>query len=164
MEGGPELEFDLYDCNIDNVVAYNPGSMFATQFWPVEELTPTAEMQMTEFLFPPDGGRGTSASNGPREDTMLQSRTSDLTASVTSAELRNFGSGNNNNGSNNNSPPAVPMSTSDDGDEEVSRETDRLLAAATKAPAILNLTHIDDDDISFADEHEAEENVVGTHA
>ena len=50
--GDPELEFDLYDYNLDNVVAGQPGSMFTQpyMFYDVDA-TPTADLQLAE-LFP----------------------------------------------------------------------------------------------------------------
>ena len=183
MSGDQELEFDLYDYNLDNVVAYNPGSMFAPQFWthqPADlfypDLTPTQEaFQMTE-LFPKEeeeeeqqqrlhergshnsSGGGTYSSPERKEDedeVMLRSRTSDLTASVTSADLRmsSYYGG-------------ICQDNNTD-NEEGQEETDNLLGskmtlvatagnysnnpASTKSQ-ILNLTHIDSDDISFADD------------
>jgi len=140
--GDPELEFDLYDCNLDNVVAGHPSSFFAapvlwSSYLPPtdDDLTPTGE------LFPRQPGEGEET---PQEEMevllrrptagpasgMADSRTSDLTASVTSADL------------------SVTR-------EDLSSESDRLLghtfsSARPKPNAILNLTHIDDD-ISFAD-------------
>ena len=79
-------------------------------------------------------------------DTMLRSRTSDLTASVTSADLG--------------TPVYAPIAGADDSSDCGSGvgygavETDMLLGrvASSKArPQILNLTHIDDE-IDFADD------------
>ena len=80
------------------------------------------------------------------DSSMLRSRTSDLTASVTSADFC-----------------VANDCTTEEEDVETS-ETDGLLLKGTSKPAmvvarngygrpaaLLNLTHIDDDDISFAD-------------
>jgi hypothetical protein len=53
--GEPELEFDLYDCDLDNVMRA-PGSMFAPAYWDGEEeeeeaMTPTLGLEMVQ-LFP----------------------------------------------------------------------------------------------------------------
>ena len=149
QSGDPELEFDLYDYNLDNV-AYDPGSHFAApvamNYWghaDFEDATPTAaeEFALTE-LFPHSENNNPSP---PGADTMLRSRTSDLTASVTSADLGTM---------------STPVNAPDDSSEcgsgvgYGSVETDMLLgrAASSKArPQILNLTHIDDE-IEFADD------------
>jgi hypothetical protein len=54
--GEPELEFDLYDCDLDNVMRA-PGSMFAPAYWDgegeeeEEAMTPTLGLEMVQ-LFP----------------------------------------------------------------------------------------------------------------
>ena len=166
QSGDPELEFDLYDYNLDNV-AYNPGSHFAAptaanywQHFDYEDATPTAEEFTLTELFPhsennnpspPCGGGG-----GGAAETMLRSRTSDLTASVTSADLGARAT-----------PVYAPIAGADDSSDCGSGvgyyydggavETDMLLGrmASSKArPQILNLTHIDDE-IEFADDEAA---------
>ena len=150
QSGDPELEFDLYDYNLDNV-AYNPGSHFAapvaTNYWrqgDFEDATPTAEEFTLTELFPHSENNNPSPPGGA--DTMLRSRTSDLTASVTSADLG--------------TPVYAPIAGADDSSDCGSGvgygavETDMLLGrvASSKArPQILNLTHIDDE-IEFADD------------
>jgi hypothetical protein len=44
-----ELEYDLYDCDINNVMAA-PGSLFAPAYWDAD-ITPTLELEL-EQLFP----------------------------------------------------------------------------------------------------------------
>ena len=79
-----EMEYDLYDCDIGNVMAA-PGSMFAPAYWDCDT-TPTLDLELTQ-LFPKDedevelrevGGRGHLAT----------SITSDLTSSISSAVSR----------------------------------------------------------------------------
>lgn len=168
---GAELEFDLYDCNIENVGTY-PGSMFAhpwangdrdgeQMFEGRLSSLGGEDFQLTE-LFPAHsyymngGANGTLkrdplARNGRLgfDEDMIQSRTSDLTASVTSADLGASGYYVI-------SEPDPNYQTEEDEDE--TKETDRLLdlyaVRATRRhhpSAIMNLTHIDDD-ISFADD------------
>jgi hypothetical protein len=51
ISGEPEMEFDLYDCDIDNVMRA-PGSMFAAAYWDCDEAaTPTLDLEMVQ-LFP----------------------------------------------------------------------------------------------------------------
>ena len=91
----PELEYDLYDCDLNNVSAA-PGSLFnPTVFF---DLTPTMEedeldeLEMTELF--PMLRRSCSSSNGnhpKRSDNagrMVDSLTSDLAASMTSEDFR----------------------------------------------------------------------------
>eukprot|EP00094_Tigriopus_californicus_P002139 TCALIF_02062-PA protein Name:"Similar to thbs1 Thrombospondin-1 (Xenopus laevis)" AED:0.16 eAED:0.09 QI:0/0.83/0.57/0.85/1/1/7/160/1139 len=170
---GAELEFDLYDCNIENVGTY-PGSMFAhpwangdrdgeQMFEGRLSSLGGEDFQLTE-LFPAHsyymngGGHGGTLKRGDplarngrlgRDEDMIQSRTSDLTASVTSADLGASGYYVI-------SEPDPNYQTVEDEDE--ARETDRLLdlyaVRATRRHhpnAIMNLTHIDDD-ISYADD------------
>ena len=156
--GDPELEFDLYDYNLDNVVAGQPGSMFTQPFYYYDvDATPTADLQLAE-LFPPDCNDDDDDSvavgddanavryrkNNVNNSSMLRSRTSDLTASVTSADFVGYDN------------------TTEEEDVEHS-ETDGLLGGNkmslrnngghnnNRGGTLLNLTHIDDDDISFAD-------------
>ena len=156
QSGDPELEFDLYDYNLDNV-AYNPGSHFAApvavNYWRHTadfdfDATPTAEEFTLTELFPHSENNNPSPPGGGigGADTMLRSRTSDLTASVTSADLG--------------TPVYAPMAGADDSSDCGSGvgygavETDMLLGrvASSKArPQILNLTHIDDE-IDYADD------------
>ena len=154
--GDPELEYDLYDCDLNNVSAV-PGSLFAPKLY--YDLTPTGDENDEEFelteLFPmlrPDSSnhpRKQIASNGGQQ--MVNSLTSDLTASVTSEDLTQRDSVYYNS---DNLEDSV-YSCYDDGG---TAETDHLLrsknnippAPRLKRPQLLNLTHIDD--ISFADE------------
>ena len=196
MSGDQELELDLYDYNLDNVVAYNPGSMFAPQFWTQQadlfyypDLTPTQEaFQMTE-LFPKEGqeaeeddsgghnssGGGTYSSPERRgeeeeetEAEMMRSRTSDLTASVTSADLRTssyYGCQDNTDTEEGQEETdtllgskmtLVPMNSGGVGQQQQQQPQQyATIRSSTKRgphPQILNLTHIDSDDISFADD------------
>ena len=153
QSGDPELELDLYDYNLDNV-AYNPGSHFAApvamNYWrhaDFEDATPTAEEFTLTELFPHSENNNPSP---PGADTMLRSRTSDLTESVTSADLGTMAA----------TPVYAPIAGADDSSDCGSGvgygavETDMLLGrvASSKArPQILNLTHIDDE-IEFADD------------
>ena len=152
--GDPELEYDLYDCDLNNVSAV-PGSLFAPKLY--YDLTPTGDENDEEFelteLFPM---LRPNSSNHPRKQTgsnggqhMVNSLTSDLTASVTSEDLTQRDS---------------VYYNSDNLEDSVycydgrSSETDHLLRSKNgipppsrlKRPQLLNLTHIDD--ISFADE------------
>jgi hypothetical protein len=149
QSGEQELEFDLYDYNLDNVVAYNhPGSHFAAApagcIWygqhDYDDATPTAEEFTLTELFPHSENNNPSP---PEAEMMLRSRTSDLTASVTSADLNRTPVG------------GTRLNVDDDESSECGSglgETDRLLrCAASRKPMILNLTHIDDD-IDFADD------------
>ena len=43
-----DLEYDLYDCDLDNAMAA-PGSMFAPAYW--ADTTPTIELELGQ-LFP----------------------------------------------------------------------------------------------------------------
>ena len=52
LSGAGELEYDLYDCHIDNAMAA-PGSLFAPAPW---DMTPGLELEMEE-LFPVTGPR-----------------------------------------------------------------------------------------------------------
>ena len=91
----PELEYDLYDCDLNNVSAA-PGSLFnPTVFF--DNLTPTTEeedeLEMTELF--PMLRQSCSSSNGnhpKRSDNapgrMVDSLTSDLAASMTSEDFR----------------------------------------------------------------------------
>lgn len=151
--GDPELEFDLYDYNLDNVVAGHPDSLFApaqlqTFYWaPEDELpTPTVEeFPMTE-LFPSQNDKVIlRRPDQDSENRMQQSRTSDLTASVTSADL-----GQNNGGNYQYYDFYGGRAGEDEEEEDEPRETDKLLSRQNGKATILNLTHIDDD-ISFAD-------------
>ena len=83
--GDPELEYDLYDCDLNNVSAV-PGSLFnPTVFF---DLTPTEEddeeLELTE-LFPMLRCKDTSQPK--RSEHMVDSLTSDLAASMTSEDL-----------------------------------------------------------------------------
>ncbi len=144
--GEPELEYDLYDCDLDNVVAGQPGSFFAQQpplmlmSWDDDLPTPT----VTEnCMFAPDDV----------SPAMIRSRTSDLTDSVTSAELVRMSAGlifghadcegvGGINGGDSNS------------NSNSSADRPKILSSSSHCrenpPLLLNLTHIDDD-ISFAD-------------
>lgn len=122
--GDPELEFDLYDCDLNNVSAL-PGSMFQapTIYY---DLTPTGdEFEMNE-LFPML--RSTPDKNG----AMVDSVTSDLTVSLTSDDLKYA---------------TFDRRQRDEDEETLYIETDNLLPK----PKLLNLTHIEDE-VSFVDE------------
>lgn len=138
MSGDQELEFDLYDCDLNNVSAL-PGSMFAPAMY--YDLTPTAddELELTE-LFP---SVVVERRDNKNNRNMVDSLTSDLAASVTSGDLtiREPYSG---------LDSSCYHSNEDDEDEDNLdnyHETDTLLQHKS---TILNLTHIDD--ITFADE------------
>ena len=125
--GDPELEFDLYDCDLNNVSTL-PGSMFAPAIYYDMPDTPTGteeELEMTE-LFPML--RSNSDNNPRRTKGMVDSLTSDLAVSMTSEDL-----------------------TFDRQEDEETlyggEETDNLLS---KKP-VLNLTLIEDE-VSFVDE------------
>ena len=138
--GDPELEYDLYDCDLNNVAV--PGSMFAPTLY--FDLTPTEEdeFEMTE-LFPM---LRNDSPNKPRQHItgdrkqMINSLTSDLAASVTSDDLTQRDSLCYNSD--------INLEDSMYGGET---EREKLLVKSETKPQILNLTHIDDD-ISFADE------------
>ena len=168
--GDPEFEYDLYDYNLDNVVAGQPDSMFAapltTFMYDLPTPTNAEEIQMTD-LFPPNSpdvvvfrqqNRRRSGNNQEDEQLMLRSRTSDLTASVTSADL-----GNGNTLVNfSTAPYDVYGGGLQDEEDEEAAETDRLLKKAPNKAKILNLTHIEDDDISYADSCSGDDNSTST--
>ena len=103
-----ELEYDLYDCHIDNAMAA-PGSLFAPAYWDTD-LTPTEELELDQ-LFKDAAARGyedahrdfensddrimetNSTVNSPvtmrtghsARKPLITSITSDLTASISSA-------------------------------------------------------------------------------
>ena len=103
-----ELEYDLYDCHIDNAMAV-PGSLFAPAYWDTD-LTPTEELELDQ-LFKDAAVRGcedadkdfensddritetNSVTNSPvtlrsghsARKPLITSITSDLTASISSA-------------------------------------------------------------------------------
>ncbi len=152
-----ELELDLYDYNLDNVAA---NSMFAAQLplnqWSFDEddlNTPIAEEFQLRELFP--NSNSNNNNNNIEEDEvtlrehpigMTNSRTSDLTASVTSAELSNdiygkmtFSSF---------KPPPPPPAN-------VTAASASTSTSGTR-PNILSLTHIEGDDISFADNNSSD--------
>ena len=86
-----DLEYDLYDCDLNNVSA-QPGSMFGhamTYYFDDDDdidglMTPTARGDVIEMtqLFPDTSGGSSGSDKG-----MTESRTSDLTTSVTSTDL-----------------------------------------------------------------------------
>ena len=81
----PELEFDLYDCDLNNVSTL-PGSLFApTGYY---DLTPTEEedFEMTE-LFPMLRSDAENNARKTQNKTMIDSLTSDLAVSITSEDL-----------------------------------------------------------------------------
>lgn len=127
----PELELDLYDYNLENVVSGHPTSFFAPPTYIDYDATPTVEdFEMTEiFRSTPDVVR-----RRRNDQTMVNSRTSDLTESVTSADLKLKDDDN---------------EEEEEVDDEEPHETDSLLSKK-KPYKMLNLTHIDDD-ISYAD-------------
>ena len=63
-----QLEYDLYDCHIDNAMAA-PGSLFAPQYWD-EETTPTLELEM-EDLFPAAHDRASDNTDITEKDELL---------------------------------------------------------------------------------------------
>ena len=80
-----ELEYDLYDCDLNNVSAL-PGSHFAPAFYYDDddedlEATPTKEIIELTQLFP------VTREKDVKLREMTSSRTSDLTSSVTSNDL-----------------------------------------------------------------------------
>ena len=137
QSGDPELEFDLYDCDLNNVSAL-PGSMFApTVFVDLTGDEDDEEFEMTE-LFPM---LRAGADQNPRKTsgkTMVDSVTSDLAISITSEDLKYATLGRKTSGLD-----------SDDETMTLCAETDNLL---TKKPSgAFNLTHIEDE-VSFVDE------------
>ena len=94
-----ELEYDLYDCDIGNVMAA-PGSMFAPAYWTNGgddmDVTPTLDLELTQ-LFPKDDMDGHNEAEeevelrrdggggGGRANQLVTSMTSDLTSSISSA-------------------------------------------------------------------------------
>ena len=131
-----ELEFDLYDCHIDNVMAA-PGSMFAPAYWDCDR-TPSLELEMDQLFPESDPATSPVMMRQPsaRDKTsLISSQTSDLTASISSA---------------------VSDCTLVDGAMEVSgyhsqeEEEDTRLGKLEKKN-IMNLTHIEDD-IQFVDD------------
>ena len=83
--GDPELEFDLYDCDLNNVSTL-PGSLFAPAGY--YDLTPTEEeeFEMTE-LFPMLRSDADSNPRKTQNKGMVDSLTSDLAVSITSEDL-----------------------------------------------------------------------------
>lgn len=78
-----ELEYDLYDCDIGNVMAA-PGSMFAPAYWD-RDTTPTLDLELTE-LFPREQDEEQVELRGARRGgNQTTSITSDLTSSISSA-------------------------------------------------------------------------------
>jgi hypothetical protein len=122
--GDPELEFDLYDCDLNNVSTL-PGSLFAPACAVgYYDLTPTEteeEFEMTE-LFPMLRQDAESNARKTQNKCMVDSLTSDLAISITSEDL-------------------------DHRTVYHTETADNLLSKKT----LLNLTHIDDE-VSFVDE------------
>ena len=113
--GDPELEFDLYDCDLNNVSTL-PGSMFAPASLYYDmgvDISPEEELEMTE-LFPMLDHRKKEPPTG-----MVDSLTSDLAVSMTSDDL----------------------DRQEDEETLYGEETDNLLS---KKP-VLNLTLIEDE-------------------
>ena len=134
-----ELEFDLYDCHIDNVMAA-PGSMFAPAYWDCDR-TPSLELEMDQLF--PESDTATSPvmmrQSSTRDKTSLvTSVTSDLTASISSAI----------------SDTTLVGLEREEGAMEISgyhsQEEDTSLVKLEKKN-IMNLTHIEDD-IQFVDD------------
>ena len=134
-----ELEFDLYDCHIDNVMAA-PGSMFAPAYWDCDR-TPSLEMEMDQ-LFPESDTAASPVmlrqSSTRDKSSLVTSITSDLTASISSAI----------------SDTTLVGLEREDGAMEISgyhsQEEDTSLLNLEKKN-IMNLTHIEDD-IQFVDD------------
>ena len=134
-----ELEFDLYDCHIDNVMAA-PGSMFAPAYWDCDR-TPSLEMEMDQ-LFPESDTAASPVmlrqSSTRDKSSLVTSVTSDLTASISSAI----------------SDTTLVGLEREDGAMEISgyhsQEEDTSLVKLEKKN-IMNLTHIEDD-IQFVDD------------
>ncbi len=161
MSGDQELEFDLYDCDLNNV-SNLPGSMFAPANL-YYDLTPTAEeeFELTE-LFPKMREDKMNNEALINRKLMVDSLTSDLAVSITSEDLTTREAvvapllpkdGDKIQAKQNGAYVGVTLDSScyhsdddEDGDRNHAKETDKLL----RKTAILNLTHIDDD-ISFAD-------------
>ena len=81
-----ELEYDLYDCDIGNVMSV-PGSMFAPAYWDVDT-TPTLDLELTQLFPSEDGGEVEMRETGGRGQQQVTSVTSDLTSSISSAVSR----------------------------------------------------------------------------
>jgi hypothetical protein len=145
MSGDQELEFDLYDCDLNNV-SNLPGSMFAPALY--YDLTPTAEeeLELTELF--PKLRQGSPITRGVDRKQMVNSLTSDLAASMTSEDLTIREEGHRDRGFN--GLDSSCYYSDDINDEDCYQETDNLLLKHQKPSAILNLTHIDD--ISFVDD------------
>ena len=124
--GDPELEFDLYDCDLNNVSTL-PGSLFAPACSVgYYDLTPTEteeEFEMTELFPMLRQDADSNARKQTQSKCMVDSLTSDLAISITSEDLDHR--------------TVYHTETA----------TDNLLS---KKP-LLNLTHIDDE-VSFVDE------------
>ena len=132
-----ELEFDLYDCHIDNVMAA-PGSMFAPAYWDCDR-TPSLELEMDQLFPESDTATSPVMMRHTRDKTSLvTSVTSDLTASISSAI----------------SDTTLVGLEREDGAMEISgyhsQEEDTSLVKLEKKN-IMNLTHIEDD-IQFVDD------------
>ena len=74
ISGEPEMEFDLYDCDIDNVMRA-PGSMFAPAYWECEDeaATPTLDLEMVQ-LFPREEEEAVEVDVGCRTNRRKQVR------------------------------------------------------------------------------------------
>ena len=131
-----ELEFDLYDCHIDNVMAA-PGSMFAPAYWDCDR-TPSLELEMGQ-LFPDTDSPASPVimRHGRDKSSLVTSVTSDLTASITSAVSDTTLVGLERD-------QAMDISCYHSGDETNSPVT-------LDKKNIMNLTHIEDD-IQFVDD------------
>ena len=136
-----ELEYDLYDCHIDNVMAA-PGSMFAPAYWDTGDRTPSLELEMGD-LFPADHVDSPSPvtlRHGRQDTCLVSSITSDLTASISSAVSNTTLVGDRDNTVMDNMDISCYHSA---GEEDFSVKMDKQ--------KIMNLTHIEDE-IQYVDD------------
>ena len=76
-----ELEYDLYDCHIDNAMAV-PGSLFAQAYWDTD-LTPTEELELGQLF---SDAAENSSEDTIKEDDVAQC-SDDFTNSYDKAEM-----------------------------------------------------------------------------
>ena len=142
---GQELEFDLYDCDIDNVMAA-PGSLFAPAYW--DQSDTGIDLEMGDIFSPVEDTSRQSCSPVTMRHTrattcLVTSVTSDLTASISSAVSNTTLVGDNNIDTN--------MDTScyhSDDDDDTGNSPESFQKEKNN---IMNITHIEDD-IQFVDE------------